>query len=212
VLVDGPVIETAEGPAPYNRSTFDGTFTEMRGLIHISPDGRSATLLREVPTYNYHRKSNDSPGGDLITFSPTLSVAVTENRVCFGRGATYEIQCSNSAGALTMIVRRDMPPSPVTARAKADYRQKVRTQEPTPEHNAMPPARLDAIAANAHFAATFPTCDRIMAGANGELWVSDYSYASHTRANCEPAPRGDITRWNVFARDGTWSAAIALPT
>ncbi len=211
VLADGSVIETASGGPSPDRSRSVGTFTETHGLFRISADGRSATLLRDVPMYDYAR-TTDSPDKDLVVFAPTLSVAASGNRVCFGRGETYQIQCVSGAGAPVMTIRRDVALTPVTAQARAAYQQRVRTQGPTPGHDAMPQARLDAIAANAVFGRTFPAFDRILAGVNGELWVSDYRYENRTRPRDEQAPPGDVTRWNVFARDGTWSAAITLPT
>ncbi len=211
VLRDGSVIVTASGPSAANLSRFVGTFTELRGLLRISPDGRSATLLREVPTFDYYRASGDASYSRL-TFAPTLSVAISDNNVCFGRGETYEVHCISREGALTMILRQNVPLSPVTSDAKAHYRERVRTQRPTPGHRAIPQAQLDAQAASAQFAATFPAYDRIVAGVNGEIWVSEYKYQSRTRPMGEQAPRDDVTRWNVFSRDGAWTATIALPT
>ncbi len=211
VLGDGSVIVTASGPSTANLSRFVGTFTELRGLLRISPDGRTATLLREVPTFDYYRAPNDASYSSL-TFAPTLSVAVSGENVCFGRGETYEVQCINGDGALTRILRRDVTLSPVTSAAKAQYRERVRTQRPTPGHNATPQAQLDARAASAQFAATFPAFDRLVAGVNGDVWVSEYKYQNRTRAMGEPAPSDDVTRWNVYSRDGAWTATIALPT
>jgi hypothetical protein len=120
--------------------------------------------------------------------------------------------CLNIAGAPVQIVRRDVPSAAVPATARTQFQQRIRTQKPSPGHDRIPQARLDAIAAETYFATHFPAYGRIVAGANGELWVSEYRYEVHTRDYDEPAPSADRTRWNVFTRDGVWSATIVLPT
>lgn len=213
VLSDGSVFETAAGgqghPDNFNGV---GTFTEIRRLFRTTPDGRSATLVGVVETWDYHRRASGNPAAGMVAYTPRLSVAPTDDRVCMGRGVTYEIQCVNAAGTTTMIIRRDVARTPVSAGARAQFLQRIRTQKPTPGHNRIPQAKLDAIAAETFFATHFPAYGRIAAGVNGELWVSEYRYEAYTRDAGEPAPSGDVTRWNVFARDGSWSASILLPT
>ncbi len=212
VLSDGSVIETATGGPAANEADAVGTFTETHALFRTTPNGRSATLMRLVPNNDAHRRANGPRSGDPVAYSPWLSVAPTEDRVCLGRGETYEILCLNSAGAPIQIVRRDMPLTPVSALARTQYQQRIRTQANPLGHDRLPQARLNAIADNTVFASHFPAYGRIVAGINGEVWVSEYQYEAHTRGYGEPASSSEVTRWNVFARDGLWSASIALPT
>jgi hypothetical protein len=213
VLGDGSVLETGAGGQGHpDESTAVGTFTETRGLFRTTPDGRSATLVRMVETMDYHRRATGSRDAGIVAYSPRLSVVPADDRICLGRGVTYELQCVNAAGTPTMIIRRDVARTPVSAGARAQFLQRIRTQKPTPGHDRIPQARLDAIADNTHFATHFPAYGRIAAGVNGELWVSEYRYEVYTRDVGEPAPSGDVTHWNVFARDGSWSASIVLPS
>lgn len=212
-MADGSTIETAAGRETLQMVMQVGTRIEMRGLFRVARDSRSATLLATLPSYEHYR-AHDDPlgGGELVAFAPVLTVAVFANRVCTARGERFEIRCMNGAGQFEMIVRRDMPLTPVSATAREEYRARIRGSGKAPgEGFAIPQSRLDELAMRTHFAESFPALGWIAAGKDGEIWVSDYRYQQFTRAPGSQARAGEVTHWNVFARDGVWSGAVDMP-
>ena len=213
VLDDGSVIEGAAPRMTMAMMNQPGTRIELRGLIRISPDGRSSTVLAEVPSYEFYRTENDPRGGELVAFAPFLSVAVLEDRVCTGRGVRYEITCLSPTGQPQLIIRRDVAPVPVSATARAAYLKRITTpfRAPGMEGGPVPAEVLAARAARTRFAETFPAFDWVMPARGGELWVSEYRPELKTLPRGEQPPAGQVVRWNVFDRDGRWAGAVDLP-
>lgn len=213
VLADGSVIEGAAPRETMAVMSQTGTRIEMRGLVRIAPDSRSSTVLAEVPGYEYYRAAGDPPGGDMVAFAPFLSVAVLEDRVCTGRGVRYEITCMSPRGQPQQIIRRDVAPVPVSATARAAYLKRITTpfRAPGMEGGSVPADVLAARAARTRFAETFPEFDWIMAGKEGELWVSEYRPELKTLPRGEQPPAGQVIRWDAFDREGRWIGSVDLP-
>lgn len=209
VLADGSTIEGAAGRTTKEMMQQIGRRIEMRGLFRISPDGRTASLLATIPAFEYFRAEGDPPGGDYAIFAPTAAVTVFADRVCYGRGNTYELRCITPDGALQQIIRRDVAQMPVPESTREAYRTAIRGLKPTRGHEPIPQQQLDMIASRTHFAESYPLFGTIVGGKDGALWVSEYRHEGDM-----PGPRplpADSSRWNVFAADGTWIGAIALP-
>jgi hypothetical protein len=211
---DGSVIVTAAGGGSETREELQrvGRRIEMRGLFRIARDSRSAKLLEVVPTYEHFRAADGPIGGDLVAFAPFFSAAVFPDHVCIGRPVRYEVQCLDADAQARQIIRRDLPVLPVT-RAARDAVIAARSKPgPAVGGHATPSgAQLEQMALKTPFAESLPAYDWITGGQDGELWVSDFLLAHHTRPYWEPLPASATRRWNVFARDGTWIAAIDVP-
>ena len=211
VLADGSVIEGATGHVSREELERSGGRIEMRGLFRIASDHRTAAQLTTVPTFEFFRGEADRPGGTSVAFAPTASVAVGNNRVCFGRGSRYEITCLSANGNVQLIIRRDVAAVPVSKSAREAYLRRVRTPVAIPGHATPTKAQLEAIAERTHFAESFPLLSWMLGGANDEIWVSDYVPHLRTLPFGEPPARSDSIHWNVFDRLGSWVGRIVLP-
>lgn len=206
-LADGWTITIATPPHRRLAGSETGTHIEQRGLFRIAPDSRSATLLTTIPTFEHYRAEGDPPGGHLVAFAPWGSVAVLADAICTGRATHFEIRCMSGAGKLRLIIRRDITPTPISEAVREEYRADARIPRAYPGHPPLPQDRLDRLAARTRFAEYFPVFDRFVAGKDGTLWVSEYRYRPPQHAT-DP---GEPSRWNVFASDGSWIAAVELP-
>lgn len=212
VFADGSVIVTGGGGTTREEMQRVGTRIEMRGLLRIAGDGRSSQLFGVVPTYQSYRAADGPLGGELVMFSPFFSAAAFRDHVCHGRPQTYEIRCLDANGALKQIIRRDRPIQPVTRAARDAVIETRKKPAPATHGHASPSAiELEQMALKTPFAESFPAYDWMIAGHDGELWVSDFLLSQHTKPYWEPTPANVLRRFNIFARDGAWIGAIDVP-
>ena len=211
VFADGSVMMTGAGGETPEEMQRAGMRIETRGLLRISGDGRSAKVLKVVPTYQHFRAENER-GGDVAALAPYFSGSVVGEWFCMGRPVRYEVQCLDTDGRVRQIIRRDLPVQPVPAAAREAVIASRKKPGPASAGHAAPSAQeLELLAMRTPFSESLPAYDWMLAGQDGELWVSDFLLPQYTKAYWEPLPASAMRRYNVFARDGTWIAAIDIP-
>ncbi len=108
----------------------------------------------------------------------------------------YEVDLYSPSGRLVRRLRREHTPEPVTA---ADLAADL-DRAGLPNEDAR--VRYRKFLAKTPIPKTKPAYDRVMPGANGELWVRDYLGPDH---------RTRPGRWTVFDRGGAWLTTVDLP-
>ena len=212
VFADGSVLLTGAGGTREEMQRV-GRRVEMRGLLRIARDSRSADVLQLVPTYEHFRAADEPPGGgNVVVLAPSFSSAVFRDHFCMGRPVRYEVTCLDADGTVKQVIRRDIATQQVTRAAREAVIASRKKVPPATGGHAQPSAiELEQLALRTPIAESLPAYDFMMRGYDGELWVSDVLLAAWTKPYWEQVPAGTMRRWNVFARDGSWIAAIDVP-
>ncbi|HUF35108.1 MAG TPA: hypothetical protein VMN37_04110 [Gemmatimonadales bacterium] len=169
LLLDGhPSVRTPEGMRPAR-----GTAIQFH---RVDDRGRSAVLHRaRVP----HR-----PAAGLSAFYPALLAAgLPDGRVALVDTATYEVTVVAPGGGVDRLVRRPLPPRPVTGRDRRAERERLLAElaegnAPAPSASlGRPPspselrARWEAQIEDMRFPERFPQVRALAADAEGRLWI-----------------------------------------
>ena len=108
----------------------------------------------------------------------------------------YGFDLYSASGRLMRRISRDHQPEPVTA---ADLAADLEMAELPNEDTR---ARYRSFLRMAPIPETKPAFDRVVPGANGELWFRDY---------LGPNQRTHPGRWTIFDREGAWLTSVDLP-
>ncbi|MEP7345383.1 MAG: hypothetical protein ABI877_08950 [Gemmatimonadaceae bacterium] len=92
-------------------------------------------------------------------------------------------------------------------------RARVRTAYLDANRDAPPAIRQQMVSAAKElmFAAKAPAYSRLVLGATGELWVSQFDPATNLPGRSALLAPSEPQLWNVFGTDGRWLAEIELP-
>ena len=164
--------------------------------------GDTADLFR-LPAYETVGSSR--PVGEM-NWTPVGTVVATDQRVCAGFPATFDITCFDAAGRPLIRVVRTMERKRIT---EAD-RQFLRDAHVAANPRTSRPV-LERETAAFVFADLAPAFGTMLIASNGDLWVSEFH-----RAMGRPGPGSWIApsapvQWSVFNRQGDWIAEISLP-
>lgn len=133
-------------------------------------------------------------------FGPRASALVAGDEVVVGEGARSELAVYGSDGALRRLIRRERAPLPVTPDAVAAFKEARRRESTARGLQAEVDAALVAALDSAPWPARLPAYDRVLADADGRLWVLEYSVR-----------KDQPEAWNVFTAEGRWLGTVTTP-
>ncbi len=150
--------------------------------LHVSTSGDVYTF-RTIP---FTRSTRTATWGELFVVAPTHS---------------YEIRAYDSAGALSVVVRREhalVAPTPAYQNAEIERRVVLRP----PDEQAERRQELRERFAEVPMPETFPAFAAIVADALGHLWVQEYNLPGEERPN---------PLWTVFDSEGRVLGFVETP-
>ncbi len=165
-------------------------------FLRWTPTGEIGDTLVERPgAVRYHGRlmDRDLQASPPFTDPTGFAVATADDRWYYGALDRFEIEVYTPGGDLRRLIRRDVPPRPVTAGHEEEWRRYVR------EEFSFMPAAVQGWYLNLPFPETLPAHGAILPDAEGNLWVAAYSLEE------EPA------RWSVFDADGRFLGTVATP-
>lgn len=199
VFADGVVL--AKSPLIF-AGGFESGLNRRDELFHtFAPDGEHLDSLGAFPGPEQYIETGGSGNRRFVAvttlpFGRTPSVAVVGTRFCFGASDTYEIACYERDGALRRLVRRTVPPRPVTPADVDRYREQELAGMDDAE------ARRDAERRYAEMPvpATMPAYATFTFDASGNLWVREFTV-------------GEVSTWSwtVFDARGRMLGAVDMP-
>jgi hypothetical protein len=204
-LEDGTLLSTAPRPsrppadAEFMRDTM--AYQVVRGDARLPVDGLYVGSERRM-------QLGEQAGGGMtiqlttLPFARNVLTGATRDHFVVGSNYSYELHLIDAAGALRTIIRRpDVVPQPVTPElidrfVAVQLAQRGASGGEADEEAARRRAhayqRVEAV----------PAYERIVAAANGQLWVKDWA---------PPAIEGATERWSIFAADGALRGGVDVP-
>lgn len=167
-------------------------------VYHLSTDGSAPSSLGSFPgPENYMHVSNEGwARGVTLWYGRSLEVAVADDRVVVAPTDRYELRILNRDGKLRGLVR--MEHDPVSLRP-ADF-DSVRNRRLRFTEDAESRDRWAQIYDAMPRPPSLPAFRSIMADADGNLWVQDYTRSAQAGG-----------RWTVFDREGRALGKVVTP-
>jgi hypothetical protein len=131
-----------------------------------------------------------------LPFGRSPAAAVYNTQFCFGASDTYEIACYDRNGSLRRVVRRAVPPRPVTSADIEAYQAGELSQIDDADQRRDAERRYDEMPVPE----TMPAYTTFMFDGAGDLWVREFTVGE---AATWP--------WTVFDPDGRMLGTVALP-
>jgi hypothetical protein len=170
-----------------------GPRTDSMTVVRVTPGADPARLARILFTNSYV----DASGGVIsVPFASWGVAAGWSGGYWLGETSRYELRRHDPRGRLEMVIRRQVSPARVTS-ADVDRELGRWTED----------GRMDAAAARRALAEvpiprSFPVFSRVVAAADGGVWVQDHPGGDEAAA----APV-----WTAFGADGRIAARVVLP-
>lgn len=188
---------------PFGTRTVGEVWRDPITYIRYRSDGSYAGELATLPGHVLFTQLYRTPDGSEVEgpgrppFSPAPAAWAAGDRLIYGPGDRYEIASYDTAGALTMVVRRPQPRLPVTNQIIAADKARIMADAPDdPVARRNWEASIDA----APFPDSLPAHRRIRMDRAGMLWVQDYV-----------PPGEDSVTWSIFDEAGIWQAELTIP-
>ncbi len=199
VFADGVVL--AKSPLIF-AGGFESGLNRRDEIFHtFGPDGEHLDSLGAFPGPEQYLETGGSGNRRFVAitslpFGRTPSVAVIGTRFCFGASDTYEIACYERDGTLRRLVRRMVPPRPVTPVDVDRYRE----EELTGIDDEAARRDVERRYAEMPVPETMPAYATFTFDAAGNLWVREFTV-------------GDVASWpwTVFDPEGLMLGTIVLP-
>ncbi len=204
-FADGTLLVAAGDPT----FPFPGTEGSVRHdsvtLIRIAPEGDVLdTLARIAWAESFGVAIGEGDRRFLAPlprpFGPRASALVAGEEVVVGEGIRPELVVRDGDGAVRRIIRRERAPLPVTPDAIAAFKEARRRASAGRGLQAEVDAALVAALDSAPWPARLPAYERVLADAEGNLWVQDYGVR-----------RDQPESWNVFTAEGRWLGPVSAP-
>ncbi len=179
-----------------------GAFRDSVDLQVVHPDGRQ-TLVGRFPGREAGIDIGTQAGQIVsvniaeVPFGRASLFATSDTAIVFASSDRYEFELYDRSGHLLRRVSRRHLPEPITP---ADLTALV-TAAAIPNADAR--TRYQSSLEKAAIPAAKPAYDRVLSGANGELWFRDYLGPYH---------RIRPSHWSVFDHTGAWLSTVELPT
>ena len=166
-------------------------------VVHLWSDGTAADTLGRFATVEFFVWGD----GNLTTaasraFGRALGYAVGERRVYLGDTQRYEITTYSPDGTPEAVLRRAVPPRPVTSRDIEAYKEVDRRREVRPQFR----QQMERLLAEMPYPDEMPAFGGLQVDGLGNLWVSEFQ-----------APGADSGHWTVYDQGGRPMALGVLP-
>ncbi len=194
------LLETARGVGGDAR---EGTRRDSVHLFRIGPDGTVRDSLGAFPSNDVHVSTGGS-GENVWTSVSWLPLgrrstfAAQGDRLVVAHADAWELEVRSPDGALRRLVRRTVARAPLSP---ADIESGLeRSAEQIRERDSAFATRYLENMSKAEWPAYWPAYGRVVAAADGSLWVG--------------APGADERqplRWEVIAADGRWLGPVTTP-
>jgi hypothetical protein len=174
-------------------------------LVRSAPDGEAIdTIARIAWTESFGVAIGEGERRFLAPmprpFGPRASALIAGEEIVVGEGSRYVLDVRAADGTLVRSIRREREPLPVTPDAIAAFREAQRRASATRGLQADVDAALVGALDSAPWPARLPAFERVLADADGNLWVLDYSVR-----------RDQAGAWNVFTAEGRWLGTVTTP-
>ncbi len=195
VLESGEVLAAVENAGEELPS---GVRRSLAEYTRFSPDGepmRSLGRFFEGEMFTMSR--GGVTGTTQLAYGKRGFAAARANRFYYGSTERYEITVYDTVGTLTLVIRRDLEPLPVTASDMQAYKDMVTEGRRDRSRLQGLLDLIDAMPAPE----TMPVFEAMMLDEEGNLWVRDYR-----RPNEETPPS-----WAVFDTNGRLLSRVVTP-
>ncbi|HEX6644351.1 MAG TPA: hypothetical protein VF037_06730 [Gemmatimonadales bacterium] len=204
-LDDGTWLVVAGGPTFPFAGKEGAARTDSARLLRFGGDGAIRDTLARIEwgeTFGVAIGSGDNRFVAPMPrpFGRRASAVFTGSDIVVGEGSDYSVRIYDPDGTLRRIVRRPRTPTPVTPEAVAAYRATVGLPAGSRGLQARVDSALVGALDSAPFPAVMPAYERVLADADGHIWVLEYSVR-----------RDQPRRWSVFTREGRWLGDIITP-
>lgn len=179
----------------------EGPIQSLMPAYRYQEDGSLIDSLRTFPGWEATVviQEHDGVVGMSIRdrpFGRTTSITPVGAGFVAGTPHTFSFELFETSGALRSIIRVDRPSSPVTAEDIAAYEASL--FEDVDDENAR--RELQRELETLVYPETRPAYSRLVGDRDGNVWAQEYQLGDEQRG-----------RWNVFAPDGRWVAAVTTP-
>lgn len=174
-----------------------GLHTLRQTYEHLSPAGLALGSFGKFPwaqDYVAYPSGHYDPG--IYLFGRLAASTVAGSDLYFGSAAAYEIRVYSEDGRLRSLIRRRVPPAPVTSR---DIDAVVRSVQAQVSGAAARRTVAMRVRKFAH-ASTMPAYSGFRVDALGDLWVGHYRWLRQPPA-----------AWTVFDPTGRMLGDVAVP-
>jgi hypothetical protein len=151
---------------------------------------------RPTPLGDFGAKA-EMVGEGVLVWAPEGQFATADSTVWYGDSERFEVREVAPSGRTLRIFRLDLAPAEVTAADTAIFRRGALTQ--LQGNSTEDSAR--AVVEEYRYPATFPTFDRVVADALGNVWVRHFGWFD----------LGADKTWSIFASDGRYLGDLSTP-
>jgi len=189
-------LDTSGGPGP----------AWMRHLLlRVAPDGESWDTLG---TFEVSRAYWTGTAQEQEWFAPVALSVVSEDRLYFGKGETFEIGRYDAEGRLTRIIRRTYESRAVTEALRGQLRRwYLDRMRSSPEVDDQMIEFLGRRFDGGRFARTLPPYSGMLVDPDGNLWVEEFRWPTRD----DRSPVTGPARWSVFGPEGFWLGNVETP-
>lgn len=178
------------------RGEHEGVRSDSMKVVHVAGVTDSLRTLARLPFGQSWSRSSGGRGMIIsLPFANGGFAAGWAGGYWLGETGRFELRRYDPSGRLEMVVRRDVPPRPVT---RADLEREIASRT---DGGGPVAAEQRRVLTEMPIPRQFPVIGRVLAAADGGLWVQD-------------DPGGDRAAppsWTAFGRDGRITARVSLP-
>lgn len=181
----------------------EGVFRTPMTALHYGVDHRLIGSIPGIPETEQFR-GRWGPWGVVSLeppFGPVSSIRAGGDRIYVATGDSDEVRVYDPQGDLARIVRRTVPPRPVTPELEQLERERrIREEKGDLEEVRVDPRVMRMIDA-LPYPQFLPPYRAVEVDSEGNLWAEDF-----------PVPGDTVAHWSVFDPEGTWLGKVALPS